>query len=131
MGYLSFRKIFFFSGNENWDDWEDENEEENGTSSQQEQSAETKKTLNPFPELSNHPILIPEQTHRKLQSDIDTLVKNVQDLDILKLDIKVPSKIKTDEEVDFFADMTPNIPKQKSSLEKFQVELETAKQVRF
>ena len=120
-----------FSGTENWDDWEDEEENEEKTifHTEPDKLIEAQQVLEPMISMKSVLSSNSEESHRRLQSDIDTLVKNVQDLDILKLDIKVPSKIKTDEEVDFFADMTPNIPKQKSSLEKFQTELDTAKQV--
>ncbi|XP_023331824.1 protein-associating with the carboxyl-terminal domain of ezrin-like [Eurytemora carolleeae] len=121
-----------FSGTENWDDWEDEEENEEKTifHTEPDKLIEAQQVLEPMISMKSVLSSNSEESHRRLQSDIDTLVKNVQDLDILKLDIKVPSKIKTDEEVDFFADMTPNIPKQKSSLEKFQTELDTAKQIR-
>ena len=121
----------FFSGTENWDDWEDEeeNEEKAIFHSEPDKLIEAQQVLEPMISLKSVASSNSEESNRRLQSDIDRLVKNVQDLDILKLDIKVPSKIKTDEEVDFFADMTPDIPKQKSSLEKFQTELDTAKQV--
>ena len=56
----------------------------------------------------------------------------VQDLDIHALDVKLSSsgmRRTAENEMDFFADMTPVIPKTKSGMEKFQSELENAKKV--
>ena len=52
------------------------------------------------------------------------MIKNIQNLDIMKLDIKV-NKAKTDkvEDVDFFADMKPVIVKGSTALEKFEEKL--------
>jgi len=108
----------FSSPDEEWDNWEDEDSN----------------TINPLENTRQHFSDLPAaQEHsvdpvRNLQSDIDTMLKNVQDLDILKLDLK--TKVKEKDEVDFFADMTPDIPKKKSSLEKFQTELEKEKKAR-
>ena len=66
---------------------------------------------------------------KTLQTNIDDLVRNVQELDILKF--KQPTKAKVKEEVDYFAEMIPVIAKRKSSLEQFQDDLETSKQVQF
>merc|ERR1712192_235384 len=58
-------------------------------------------------------------------SNMGMMIKNVEDLDIMKLDVKV-SKLKTDvkvEDVDFFADMKPDIPKAASALEQFEEKL--------
>ena len=57
-------------------------------------------------------------------SSVEKMIKNVEDLDIMKLDVKV-SKTKTDkvEDVDFFADMKPEIPKAASALEQFEEKL--------
>jgi len=59
-----------------------------------------------------------------LTSNVEKMIKNVGDLDIMKLDVKV-SKLKTDkvEDVDFFADMKPDIPKAASALEQFEEKL--------
>ena len=60
-----------------------------------------------------------------LTSNVEMMIKNVEDLDIMKLDVKV-SKLKTDvkvEDVDFFADMKPDIPKAASALEQFEEKL--------
>ena len=59
-----------------------------------------------------------------LTSNVEMMIKNVEDLDIMKLDVKV-SKLKTHkvEDVDFFADMKPDIPKAASALEQFEEKL--------
>ena len=64
-----------------------------------------------------------EQTS-EFPSNVDKMIKNISDLDIMKLDIKVP-KAKTDkvEDVDFFADMKPVIVKGSSALEEFEEKL--------
>lgn len=76
------------------------------------------------------PVVINPDPERNRQTDIDKLLKNVQGLDILKLDIKNPGKLKVEDDVDFFADMTPDIPKKKSSMEEFQKQLEIKQKVR-
>ena len=62
----------------------------------------------------------------KLTSNVEMMIKNVEDLDIMKLDVKVP-KTKTHkvEDVDFFADMKPEIPKAASALEQFEEKLKS------
>ena len=59
-----------------------------------------------------------------LTSNVEMMIKNVEDLDIMNLDVKV-SKLKTHkvEDVDFFADMKPDIPKAASALEQFEEKL--------
>ena len=61
-----------------------------------------------------------------ITSNVAKLLKNVEDLDIMKLDIKV-SKTKSDklEDIDFFADMTPQITRKVSSLDKFEAQLKS------
>eukprot|EP00092_Neocalanus_flemingeri_P024311 GFUD01026367.1.p1 GENE.GFUD01026367.1~~GFUD01026367.1.p1 ORF type:complete len:582 (-),score=220.45 GFUD01026367.1:206-1951(-) len=56
--------------------------------------------------------------------NVEKMIKNIEDLDIMKLDIKV-NKAKTDkvEDVDFFADMTPDIVKGSSAIEEFEEKL--------
>lgn len=55
------------------------------------------------------------------------------DLDILALDVKLSSSGRQrrtrDNEMDFFADMAPVIPRAKTGLEQFQSELENAKKI--
>jgi len=60
----------------------------------------------------------------EITSNVEKMIKNIEDLDIMKLDIKV-SKLKTDkvEDVDFFADMKPDIVKRSSALEEFEEKL--------
>ena len=57
-------------------------------------------------------------------SNVDKMIKNISDLDIMKLDIKVP-RAKTDkvEDVDFFADMKPVIVKGSNALKEFEEKL--------
>ena len=100
------------SGNFDWhDNWEDEDEEDgDGKKDGEELEVEEEDT---FAARSS-----------KLTSNVEMMIKNVEDLDIMKLDVKV-SKLKTHkvEDVDFFADMKPDIPKAASALEQFEEKL--------
>lgn len=100
------------SGNFDWhDNWEDEDEEDgDGKKDGEELEVEEEDT---FAARSS-----------TLTSNVEMMIKNVEDLDIMKLDVKV-SKLKTHkvEDVDFFADMKPDIPKAASALEQFEEKL--------
>ena len=100
------------SGNFDWhDNWEDEDEEDgDGKKDGEELEVEEEDT---FAARSS-----------TLTSNVELMIKNVEDLDIMKLDVKV-SKLKTHkvEDVDFFADMKPDIPKAASALEQFEEKL--------
>ena len=77
---------------------------------------------------TDRPIVVDATNHiaGRLASNVAKLLKNVEDLDIMKLDIKV-SKTKSDklEDIDFFADMTPQITRKVSSLDKFEAKLKS------
>ena len=99
--------------NDDWDDWEDKDElaEENI-----DQSLVIKD-------------IVHFETARStdIASNVEKLLKNVQDLDIMKLDVKV-SKIKSEKlednnEIDFFADMTPKISRKASALDDYEAQL--------
>ena len=100
------------SGSFDWhDNWEeDEEEDDDGKKESSEFEVEEEDT---FAARSS-----------TLTSNVEMMIKNVEDLDIMKLDVKV-SKLKTHkvEDVDFFADMKPDIPKAASALEQFEEKL--------
>ena len=100
------------SGSFDWhDNWEeDEEEDDDGKKESSEYEVEEEDT---FAARSS-----------TLTSNVEMMIKNVEDLDIMKLDVKV-SKLKTHkvEDVDFFADMKPDIPKAASALEQFEEKL--------
>ena len=99
------------SGSFDWhDNWEEDEEDDNGKKESSEFEVEEEDT---FAARSS-----------TLTSNVEMMIKNVEDLDIMKLDVKV-SKLKTHkvEDVDFFADMKPDIPKAASALEQFEEKL--------
>ena len=100
------------SGSFDWhDNWEEDEEGDDGKKDSSEFEVEEEDT---FAARSS-----------TLTSNVEMMIKNVEDLDIMKLDVKV-SKLKTDvkvEDVDFFADMKPDIPKAASALEQFEEKL--------
>ena len=110
--------LFLLSDVDEWDKWEDDGH-----------TPVSKPAVNWSPKIDQVGDTARDiEVERSVQSDIDMLLKNVQDLDILKLG-NTP-KVKVKDEVDFFADMTPEIPSKMSELEKFQLELEKTKQVK-
>ena len=99
------------SGSFDWhDNWEEDEEDDDGKKESSEFEVEEEDT---FAARSS-----------TLTSNVEMMIKNVEDLDIMKLDVKV-SKLKTHkvEDVDFFADMKPDIPKAASALEQFEEKL--------
>ena len=94
------------------DNWEEEEEEEDEGGDKERYEAEVEHG-DSFAARSS-----------ALTSNVEMMIKNVEDLDIMKLDVKV-SKMKTHkvEDVDFFADMKPDIPKAASALEQFEEKL--------
>ena len=99
------------SGSFDWhDNWEEDEEDDDGKKENSEFEVEEEDT---FAARSS-----------TLTSNVEMMIKNVEDLDIMKLDVKV-SKLKTHkvEDVDFFADMKPDIPKAASALEQFEEKL--------
>ena len=103
------------SGNFDWhDNWEDEDEED-------EEDGDGKKDGEELEVEEEDTFAARSST---LTSNVEMMIKNVEDLDIMKLDVKV-SKLKTHkvEDVDFFADMKPDIPKAASALEQFEEKL--------
>jgi len=87
---------------DSWDDWEDENME--------------KKCDNDDLFLTSTPLV-------SKVAEMEKIIRNVQDLDIMKLDIKTTKKEKVEDGVDFFADMTPDIPKTEDSIQKYENKL--------
>ena len=122
---------YFFSDEENWDTWGEDNVIEDSTNV--EDYFESASKIDEFLKDSNFrkspkaSESLVQGSDKTLQTNIDDLVRNVQELDILKF--KQPAKAKVKEEVDYFAEMIPVIAKRKSSLEQFQDDLETSKQV--
>ena len=115
-----------FANGDDWDDWNDGDIEE--TSDNNESRVE--ETTKEYHDDSNirTPEMFKESPVKDISSDftsnVDKMIKNIEDLDIMKLDIKV-NKAKTDkvEDVDFFADMKPVIVKGSTALEKFEEKL--------
>ena len=64
-----------------------------------------------------------------ITSNVAKLLKNVEDLDIMKLDIKVSktksAKLEDGGDIDYFVDMTPQITRKVSSLDKFEAQLKS------
>ena len=109
---------------EDWDDWSDDEDNINGD----ELNAEEKEIIAKAHVVSSIESVKPSD----IASNVEQLLKNVQDLDIMKLDVKVPrqksAKLEDGAEVDFFADMTPDIVRKTSSLDDFEAKLNCDKQ---
>ena len=109
---------------EDWDDWSDGEDNINGD----ELNAEEKEIIAKAHVVSSIESVKPSD----IASNVEQLLKNVQDLDIMKLDVKVPrqksAKLEDGAEVDFFADMTPDIVRKTSSLDDFEAKLNCDKQ---
>ena len=109
---------------EDWDDWSDDEDNINGD----ELNAEEKEIIAKAHVVSSIESVKPSD----IASNVEQLLKNVQDLDIMKLDVKVPrqksAKLEDAAEVDFFADMTPDIVRKTSSLDDFEAKLNCDKQ---
>jgi len=112
---------------DNWDDW---NEEEGVT----EKSEKIEKIENDEESIHNQMNKLDwggEDTLRgvDITSNVAKLLKNVEDLDIMKLDLKVAkiksAKLEDGGDIDYFADMTPQITRKVSSLDKFEAQLKT------
>ena len=105
-----------------WDDWTEEEEEKEEKKEERNITEKTDDNEESFLNQMN------TETLRgvDITSNVAKLLKNVEDLDIMKLDIKV-SKTKSDklEDIDFFADMTPQITRKVSSLDKFEAQLKS------
>ena len=113
-----------------WDAWDDHEEEDvcKPTENQDPAVGETNRTI------------ITNKLSRESAEDSSSKLKKVekqrapvQDVDILALDVKLSAsgtrRRSAENDMDFFADMTPVIPKTKSGMEQFQSELENAKKV--
>ena len=109
---------------EDWDDWSADEDNINGD----ELNAEEKEIIAKAHVVSSIDPVKPSD----IASNVEQLLKNVQDLDIMKLDVKVPrqksAKLEDVAEVDFFADMTPDIVRKTSSLDDFEAKLNCDKQ---
>jgi len=113
---------------EEWDDWNEEKFEH-----EQENIERTKNESENFNDVLSSMTEQREQndyfsdTKRSadIASNVEKILKNVQDLDIMKLDVKV-SKVKStknEDATDYFADMTPNISKKSSALDEYEAKL--------
>jgi hypothetical protein len=126
----------FSSDVDAWDSWDVQDEEENSIRL-------TEETVRHTPN-SQHDLQYDDLTKKSPEmsrgQSLETSVSvaapvrppPVLDLDIHALDVKMSSSGKrrtAANEMDFFADMTPVIPKTMSGIEQFQSELENAKKV--
>jgi hypothetical protein len=131
----------FSSDVDAWDSWDVQDEEENAARLTEEIVRNTpnsqhdlqyddltkKMSLGQSPEMSRGQSL---ETSVSVAATVRP--PPVLDLDIHALDVKMSSSGKrrtAANEMDFFADMTPVIPKTMSGIEQFQSELENAKKV--
>ena len=102
------------------DDWDDWNEEE-----------DDKITENADNNEESFLNQVNSETLRgvDITSNVAKLLKNVEDLDIMKLDIKVSktksAKLEDGGDIDYFVDMTPQITRKVSSLDKFEAKLKS------
>ena len=117
-----FREDTSFDWHDNWED--DEEDEDRDKDTVKDDLVQKSGIV----DIDDDPGMEPTDTFAVrsslLTSNVEKMIKNVGDLDIMKLDVKV-SKLKTDkvEDVDFFADMKPDIPKAASALEQFEEKL--------
>jgi len=128
LNYLASRKVdedkveeIHIADNEDWDKWNDEDDAMSSDNFKvEEKTKDCEDDRDDEYEVGKSELY----TGTSFTSNVDKIIKNIEDLDIMKLDIKV-TKPKTDkvEDVDFFADMTPVIVKGSSSLEKFEEKL--------
>jgi hypothetical protein len=124
----------FSSDVDAWDAWDVQDEEENAT-------RHTEEIVRNIPN-GQHDLQYDDLTKKSpeisrgqsLETSVAATVRPppVLDLDIHALDVKMSSSGKrrtAANEMDFFADMAPVIPKTMSGIEQFQSELENAKKV--
>jgi len=109
---------------DSWDDW---NDVDNGDTLECEiKFGDATKDHHDSPLIDSQTFKESPERERssEITSNVEKMIKNIEDLDIMKLDIKV-SKTKIDkvEDVDFFADMKPDIVKGSSALEEFEEKL--------
>ena len=103
--------------NDDWDDWNDENDEK-----------EDNLMLDEMIQKVEGFSLADSRKPNDIASNVEKILKNVQDLDIMKLDVKV-SKVKSAknednyETMDYFADMTPEITRKSSAMDEFEAKL--------
>jgi hypothetical protein len=131
----------FSSDVDAWDAWDVQDEEENATRHTEEIVRNTPNgqhdlqyddptkimSLGQSPEMSRG-----QSLEMSVSVAATTRPPPVLDLDIHALDVKMSSSGKrrtAANEMDFFADMAPVIPKTMSGIEQFQSELENAKKV--
>jgi len=109
------------SKEENFECWEDWEEGDKHTNFEEDKHTNFEDT-NEYSGFINDPFSI--QTSSTFTSNVDKIIKNVEDLDIMKLDVKVTKNTKKKaDEFDFFLDMKPEIVKESSAMEKFEEKL--------
>merc|ERR1712059_170823 len=97
------------SKEENFECWEDWEEGDKHTNFEEDKHTNFEDT-NEYSGFINDPFSI--QTSSTFTSSVDKIIKNVEDLDIMKLDVKVTKNTKKKaDEFDFFLDMKPEIVK--------------------
>jgi len=116
--------------NDEWDDWTEEHIEdckdmniENANEGQSKYFNEA--DLNMSEQREHTDYFSDPRRSVDIASNVEKILKNVQDLDIMKLDVKV-SKVKStknEDATDYFADMMPNITKKSSALDEYEAKL--------
>ena len=115
-------------GGDDWDDWDEGEKEPEKTEKTENVENEDDSVHNKLNKLDWRG----EESFKgvDITSNVAKLLKNVEELDIMKLDVKV-SKLKSAKledgggDIDYFADMTPQITREASSLDKFEAQLKS------
>ena len=115
-----------------WDDWNDEEEEQGKIIENIENTESTESKQESIQNQLNKIDWGGEDSTRgvDITSNVAKLLKNVEELDIMKLDVKVSTKNSAKlkdgcGDIDYFADMTPQIIRKASSLDKFEAQLKS------
>ena len=115
-----------------WDDWNDEEEEQGKIIDNIENTGSTENNQESIQNQLNKIDWGEENSMRgvDITSNVAKLLKNVEELDIMKLDVKVSTKNSAKlkdgcGDIDYFADMTPQIIRKASSLDKFEAQLKS------
>ena len=108
----------YIKDNDDWDDWSDDQDKKDDNDLVLDEMIQNVEGFS-FKDT---------RKSNDIASNVEQILRNVQDLDIMKLDVKV-SKVKsaknedTNDNVDYFADMTPEITRKSSALDDFEAKL--------